>query len=221
MAGSVPPEPAYAPPGPDSAPVLHVDDAILVAIKPAGLLSVPGRGTAKQASLLTYLLARYPGLEAVHRLDMDTSGLIVFARGKASARALGKAFAEQAVTKTYHARVAGQPCTDTGRIDLPIGRDWNDRPLRRISRKTGQAALTDWWLETGDEETSLLRLMPRTGRTHQLRLHLAAIGHPILGDRFYGRADSASRLYLHASKLGLTHPGTGIAMDFSAPPPFA
>ena len=221
MSSAAPPEPAYRPPGPDQVRLVHIDETLIVADKPAGLLSVPGRSIEKQASLLTYLQAGYPEVEAVHRLDMDTSGLIVFARGKQAAGTLGNAFLTQAVTKTYHALVRGHPSEEGGRIELPIGRDWHMRPLRCIDRQTGRPACTDWWLEQRRGPDSLLRLKPRTGRTHQLRLHLSAIGHPILGDRFYGTAATANRLCLHATQLQFKHPLSKTLLTFSSLHPFS
>lgn len=215
------PERAYAPPGPATVKVLHIDEHLLVADKPTGLLSVPGRGVARQASVLTYLSAVHGPLQAVHRLDMDTSGLLAFARTAETASRLGTAFEAREVSKTYHALVEGCPQGRHGRIDLAIGRDWAERPKRRIDPQGGKPACTLWRLEETRGGIALLRLEPLTGRTHQIRLHLAAIGHPVRGDRLYGRSEGETRLALHASELWLPHPQTGAVTGFSSPHPFA
>ena len=215
MTSPVPPAPAYAPPS-GIGEIIHSDEAIIVANKPAGLLSVPGRGEALQDCLQRRLENAFGPLEAVHRLDMDTSGLIVFARSKPVAKTLGEAFRERTVEKTYVALVHGEPEACEGEIDLPIGRDWEMRPKRCIDEAEGQPSHTEWTLVSQRVGRSLLALTPLTGRTHQLRVHLSAIGHPILGDRLYGRNDGASRLHLHACKLAFEHPQTGARMAFSA-----
>ncbi|MEQ8558699.1 MAG: RluA family pseudouridine synthase [Henriciella sp.] len=216
-----PPAPrAYEPPS-TPAPILFRDAALLVADKPAGLLAVPGRGDARQDCLQRRLEIEFGPLETVHRLDMDTSGLIVFARSKQMGRALSVAFSERAVSKHYAALVHGVPEALEGEITLPIGRDWTMRPLRRIDPKDGQTACTRWRLVRTLGERSLLDLEPVTGRTHQLRLHLAATGHPICGDRLYGApGDSHARLCLHAARLAFDHPGTGERISLESPHAF-
>ena len=210
--------------------VLHVDDFLLVLDKPAGLLSVPGRGVEKADCLSARVQAEYPDALVVHRLDLATSGIVVMARGRDMQRRLGAAFAGREVSKRYVAIVAGrvsQPgiCGEWAEIDLPIAADWPNRPLRIIDREHGQASLTRWRVlgpGTCDGSTRL-ELEPVTGRTHQLRVHLKAVGHPILGDALYAAgpiAGAASRLLLHACDLRLVHPHSGEPLAFSSPPPF-
>ncbi|WP_295956483.1 pseudouridine synthase [Rhodoferax sp.] len=193
---------------------LYADAHILVFNKPSGLLSVPGRGDDKQDCLSARAQRAYPDALVVHRLDMSTSGLIVMARGIAMQRLLNAAFAGREVAKRYTAVVAGRPDGEHGQIDLPILVDWPNRPLRKIDWEHGKPSCTRWRvLETMDGSTRL-ELEPVTGRSHQLRVHLAAIGHPILGDALYAPATvqaMAGRLLLHASSLALQHPATGVA----------
>ncbi len=209
---------------------LHADDDLLVLIKPPGLLCVPGRGPDKQDALSTRAEGLWPGALIVHRLDQATSGLVLMARHIEAQRALGDAFAQRRVDKRYHAVVRGLPAEPTGPdgwglIDLPIGADWPNRPLRKVDWEAGKPSQTRWRPLRRDAAsgTTLLELQPLTGRTHQLRLHLASIGHPILGDMLY--ADPATqarspRLLLHACVLAFAHPGHGRACQFSAPPDF-
>jgi tRNA pseudouridine32 synthase / 23S rRNA pseudouridine746 synthase len=203
--------------------VLHADDALLVLDKPAGLLSVPGRGADKQDCLASRVQQRYPDALVVHRLDMATSGLLLMARGLQAQRALSKSFEERAVTKRYVAVVEGElapPGADWGEINLPIALDWPRRPLRVVDAVNGKPGVTRWRMLPGAAPGSTrLELSPLTGRTHQLRLHLQAMGHPILGDALYGNAATAPRLLLHASLLALPHPmGHGMLRLESAPP---
>lgn len=210
---------------PGTLDVVYEDEQLLVFDKPAGLLSVPGRGPDKQDCLSARATARYPDALVVHRLDMATSGLIVMARGAAMQRALGDAFASRNVRKRYEAVVDGRPeCTDRPDawhdIDAPIAADWPRRPLRVIDA-AGQPSLTRWQLlkSLPDRGASHLALAPVTGRTHQLRVHLAFIGHPILGDMLYGDAgvqQRAGRLMLHATELELTHPASGAPLHFKS-----
>ena len=186
-----------------------MDADCLVADKPAGLLSVPGRGADRLDCLKSRLEAMHGTLQIVHRLDMDTSGLMVFARTKEAASALSSAFENRRVHKRYSALVEGVPDSRSGEIALPIGRDWEARPRRKIDMADGRPALTRWRLAGQTGSGALMDLEPVTGRTHQLRLHLSAIGHPVLGDRLYGRAETASRLCLHACQLGFPHPQSG------------
>lgn len=212
--------PGYVPPGPESLGILHSDDWLVVADKPSGLLSVPGRGKDKQVSALSYLEERFGTVLTVHRLDMDTSGLIVFARTGEVQSHLAKQFEARTVTKTYDALVEGEVEGTDGTVNLPIGRNWDERPIRRIDEEAGQPASTRWTLGGTVPQGSHLRLYPLTGRTHQLRVHLAAIGHPILGDRLYGTPKTAGRLCLHASELAFAHPESGNRRGFHSPVPF-
>jgi len=202
--------------------VLHADDTLVVVDKPAGLLSVPGRGEDKADCLITRLQVSYPDLLLVHRLDRDTSGLIVFALTPKAQAHLGRQFEGRTVDKRYHARVMGLPQGGKGRIDLPLTVDWPNRPRQMVCHDTGRPAVTDWRLLRAEGATARVQLRPRTGRTHQLRVHMQALGHPILGDSLYatGAGRDYPRLMLHAERLGLTHPETGAKLEFRAPPPF-
>jgi len=207
--------------------VLHADAAVLVLDKPAGMLSVPGRGEDKQDCLSARVQLAYPDARIVHRLDMATSGLMLMARGARAQAQLSQAFAARRVHKRYQALVHGQPDAQPGpwrEIDLPIAVDWPNRPRRIICAQTGKPSLTRWRVigPAGDDWTRL-ELEPVTGRSHQLRVHLLAIGHPIVGDALYTLAGSprtASRLMLHATQIGFEHPDSGEALRFSSGPDF-
>lgn len=198
--------------------------------KPAGLLAVPGRGTDKQDCASTRAQAQWPDALIVHRLDMATSGLLLMARGAAMQRRLSMAFASRSVRKHYVALVAGHvppSAAGWGEIDLPLMNDWPKRPRQMVDPR-GKPSLTRWLVlahESDDRGRPLTRLAlePVTGRTHQLRVHLQAIGHPILGDALYADADARAhspRLLLHACELALTHPLTDEALQWHSPPPF-
>jgi tRNA pseudouridine32 synthase/23S rRNA pseudouridine746 synthase len=211
----------YRPPGGDPV-ILYRDDVMLVADKPAGLLSVPGKLDGRQDCLLSRLEAADPRVLLVHRLDCDTSGVMVFARTKAAQGMLSQQFEKRVAEKTYVARVWGAVAGEAGTVDLPIGVDWPNRPRQMVDPAQGRAAVTDWQvIGRGDAETRL-RLSPHTGRSHQLRVHMLALGHPILGDPIYaeGPAGAFPRLMLHAETLGLRHPVTGDRVAFAAPVPF-
>jgi tRNA pseudouridine32 synthase/23S rRNA pseudouridine746 synthase len=201
-------------------------DAALIAIdKPSGVLAVPGRGDDKQDCLSRRVQAQWPDAQVVHRLDMATSGLMLFARGAAMQRRLSEAFAARQVHKEYVAVVAGRMTASCGRIELPLAADWPRRPLQKVDPVHGKASLTEWRLLAYDAatDTSRLALQPRTGRTHQLRVHLAAVGHPILGDALYAAPparDRAPRLMLHARALQLPHPAGGTPLALQCDTPF-
>ena len=211
----------YAPPdGPLT--VLHDDHEVVLVDKPAGLLSVPGKGAALADCLLTRVQAVFPTALLVHRLDRDTSGVMIFALTPHAQRHLGLQFEKRQVKKTYVARVWGEMAEASGRVDLPLCVDWPNRPRQKVDHETGRAAVTDWRrIRTGDGE-SRVRLMPQTGRSHQLRVHMQQIGHPILGDPFYadGPARDHPRLMLHAERLQLRHPDGGAGLRATAPVPF-
>ncbi len=212
---------AYAPPeGPLS--ILHADRALLVLDKPAGLLSVPGKGPHLADCLLARARAAFPGALLVHRLDRDTSGVMVFALSPAAQRHLGLQFERRGAQKSYIARVWGEPAAEGGTIDLPLIVDWPNRPLQKVCHATGRPARTDWAVIGREGGTARLRLTPLTGRSHQLRVHLRALGHPILGDPFYadGPARAFPRLMLHSETLRLRHPDNGREIAFHAPCPF-
>ncbi|MCY7308927.1 MAG: RluA family pseudouridine synthase [Rhodoferax sp.] len=202
---------------------VYADDAIVVLEKPAGLLSVPGRGADKQDCLSARVQCGVPDALVVHRLDMATSGLMLMARGKSAQRELNRMFAQRSVTKRYVALVHGQLGAkgDSWQvIDLPIALDWENRPRRVVDPESGKASLTRWRVlaHQGSEDFTRLELEPVTGRSHQLRVHLHAIGHPIVGDTLYGRAPpfGNTRLMLHACQLELLHPVTGAALNFNS-----
>ena len=213
--------------------MLYADDCLLVLDKPSGLLAVPGRGEDKQDCLSARVQRRYPDALVVHRLDMATSGLMLMARGIAMQRALANAFETRQVHKRYIAVVQGCLLTPVppesadgwGLIDLPIVVDWPRRPLRIIDAERGKPSQTRWRSMAFDEASHSTRveLEPLTGRSHQLRVHLQALGHPILGDALYapaGLVAAAPRLLLHACALGLAHPLSTEPMRFESPPPF-
>ncbi len=184
--------------------------------KPAGLLSVPGRGPEKADCAWRRLQAIHPEAIPVHRLDMETSGLLLFARDADAHRALSRAFERREVEKRYVAIVHGAPCSDAGEIDLPLIVDWPRRPLQKLDLEHGKRSLTRWRVLERHAATTRLALEPLTGRSHQLRLHLAALGHPIVGDPLYGRPDGAVRLLLHAERLAFTLDGVAVSLEAPA-----
>ena len=211
----------YSPPN-TPLELIHEDHELLVVNKPAGLLSVPGKGDHLKDCLISRLQAAFPEALLVHRLDMDTSGVIVFARTPAAQRHLGLQFEKRMMKKSYLALVWGQVDGKEGVIDLPLIVDWPNRPLQKVCHETGRAAVTEWKVLRHDETSTRMRLFPQTGRSHQLRVHLRELGHPILGDPFYatGPARDFPRLMLHAETLRLRHPDGGRGMTFRAKNPF-
>ena len=212
---------SYRPPDTPLA-ILHHDHELLLVDKPAGLLSVPGKGAHLADCLLARVQAVFPEALLVHRLDRDTSGVMVFAMTPHAQRHLGLQFEKRQMKKTYVARVWGHVSEKTGTIDLPLIVDWPNRPRQMVDHENGRPALTDWRVLKHEENTTRLRLFPKTGRSHQLRVHMQAIGHPILGDPFYasGEALKAPRLMLHAESLRLRHPDGGKGMNFRSKTPF-
>lgn len=204
--------------------LLYADEALLVLDKPAGLLSVPGRGPEKQDCLSARAQRLYPDALVVHRLDMATSGLMVMARGTTVQRSLNQAFASRTITKRYIAIVDGHlapPPGAWGVIDLPLMLDWPNRPRRIIDHPRGQPSMTRWRVlsHNGPPDTTRVELEPVTGRSHQLRVHLLALGHAIVGDALYAspRVQAmADRLLLHACSLELCHPVTAHPMRFAS-----
>ena len=215
------PDFVYAPPDVPLT-ILHEDRHILVLDKPAGLLSVPGKLEGRQDCLLSRLQAARWDALLVHRLDCDTSGVMIFARTKAAQGFLGQEFEQRRAQKTYVARVWGEVAGDSGHIDLPLCADWPNRPRQMVSQEHGRPAQTDWQVIGRSPGETRVRLIPHTGRSHQLRVHMLALGHPILGDPIYaeGPARDAPRLMLHAETLSLHHPATQDRVTFSAPVPF-
>lgn len=213
----------YAPPDTPLS-VVHGDHAILVVDKPAGLLSVPGKGEHLADCMIARVQAAYPEALLVHRLDLDTSGVMVFALTRHAQRNLGAQFERRATRKHYRARLWGHLEPREGQVDLPLTVDWPNRPRQHVNHETGKPAQTDWRVLGHDSDgTTRVRLMPLTGRSHQLRVHMLALGHPILGDPLYaeGPARNYPRLMLHAESLRFQHPETGKGMTFTAPCPFA
>lgn len=214
---------AYLPPS-DPVQVVHADDALLVVEKPAGLLSVPGRGADKQDCLLSRLRENWSEVFEVHRLDMSTSGLMLVARSEAMQRELHRLFRERLVAKRYLAAVDGLMEEDSGVIDLPLICDWPNRPRQMVDHQIGKPSLTRYRVLERQfaAQLTLVELEPITGRSHQLRVHLASLGHPILGDDLYAgmAAKRAGRLLLHAAKIAFTHPSTGLSMNFQSQAPF-
>ena len=204
--------------------LLYADAAFLLLRKPAGLLAVPGRGADKQDCLSLRVQRDFPDAMVVHRLDMATSGLMLMARGAAVQRRMNHAFAEREVDKRYVAVVAGSLQGDGWQTsDRPIAVDWPRRPLRIIDPVNGKPSTTRWRVLEGTIDATRLELEPVTGSSHQLRVHLQALGHPILGDALYAPADincRAPRLLLHASALTLSHPVSGERLAFHDPAPF-
>jgi tRNA pseudouridine32 synthase/23S rRNA pseudouridine746 synthase len=213
----------YRPPAHRGLAILHLSEQMIVVDKPSGLLSVPGRGEGKEDCLSRRVQAEFPDALIVHRLDMGTSGIVVMARGARAQRELSIQFQERRVHKRYQALVDGRwTAAAAGEIDLPICADWPNRPKQKVDRAAGRPSLTRYrLLDTG--AVSRIELEPTTGRSHQLRVHMEAMGHPIIGDDFYGTPAScakAERLMLHACRLELDHPETGTPLRIDCPPPF-
>lgn len=211
----------YAPPD-DPLDILHDDAEMLVVDKPSGLLSVPGKGAHLSDCLIARVQAVWPQALLVHRLDRDTSGVMVFGLTPHAQRFLSKQFELRAAKKTYVARVWGRMTPKTGRVDLPLIVDWPNRPKQHVDHENGKPAVTDWRVLRDTETESRVRLMPQTGRSHQLRVHMMELGHPILGDPFYaeGPARDFERLMLHSEELRIKHPDSGKMMRFRSAAPF-
>lgn len=201
--------------------ILYQDRSLLIADKPPGLLSVPGKLEGRADCLETRLRLAYPGTLLVHRLDCDTSGVMIFARNKAAQGFLGQEFEQRCAKKTYVARVFGVLEPDAGRVDLPIGVDWPNRPRQMADPVNGRAAVTDWEVLARSPTETRVRLHPLTGRSHQLRVHMLSLGHPILGDPIYAEGwPNHPRLMLHAETLALHHPDSGEWVSFASICPF-
>ncbi|SFT92649.1 RluA family pseudouridine synthase [Sedimentitalea nanhaiensis] len=203
----------YSPPdGPLD--ILHDDAQIIAVNKPAGLLSVPGRGAHLADCLLSRLQAVFPDVLLVHRLDRDTSGVMVFALTPHAQRHLGQQFEKRQARKIYVARLAGELTPKTGTVDLPLIVDWPNRPRQKVCHDTGKPSVTDWRVLRYQDGTTRIRLGPKTGRTHQLRVHMAALGHPILGDPLYAQGIDAEhdRMMLHSEELRIKHPDSGASV---------
>ena len=204
-------------------PIIFRDDRIVVVDKPTGLLSVPGIGPEKADCVVARLNAEDPAARIVHRLDRDTSGVMILARDAEAHRALSIQFQDRIVAKRYVAVVGGRLAESEGLIDLPIRKDLDDPPRQRIDLVHGRPSQTRWRVLSQEADRARLELIPETGRSHQLRIHLQTIGHPILGDDLYAPPhlrDRAERLLLHATMLTIVHPATSAPMTFESPCPF-
>lgn len=211
----------YNPPN-DPLVIVHQDHELLLVDKPSGLLSVPGKGKHLADCLLSRIQAVFPDALLVHRLDRDTSGIMVFAMTPHAQRHLGLQFEKRQVKKTYVARVWGKVAEREGTVDLPLIVDWPNRPKQHVDFENGKPAITDWKVLKYEDTATRVRLFPQTGRSHQLRVHMLELGHAILGDPFYaeGPARDAPRLMLHAESLRLRHPDGGKGLTFKAKCPF-
>lgn len=203
--------------------IIYADEQIVVANKPHDLLSVPGRGPDNQDCLLLRLQPQYPTLRIVHRLDCATSGLMVLALDADSHRELSRQFHDRITQKRYIAMIAGSPQQASGSVELPLRCDWENRPKQVVDHQQGKHALTHYRVLEQRPDQARVELTPITGRSHQLRVHMQSMGHPILGDRFYANAAAlkqADRLLLHAQQLGFNHPLSQQPLSFEAPSPF-
>lgn len=222
MLNPVPATYDYRPPTEPWLTVLHADADIVVLDKPSGLLSVAGKDPALADCLEARVKARWPTAAMAHRLDKDTSGVIVMCLNKPALGHVGQEFEQRRAKKSYVARVWGEMVEDAGLIDLPLATDWEHKPRQRVDWERGRPSRTEWRVEGRENGITRVRLNPLTGRTHQLRVHLLALGHPILGDPFYATGEAlaaADRLQLHAEELGFNHPRGGW-VEFRVPAPF-
>ena len=223
MPGPMPTLVNYFPPTEPYLNILHVDEDILVVDKQSGLLSVPGKDPSLWDCIEYRARKTYPTAGMCHRLDKDTSGILVLALNKKAHGFIGSQFEFRKTTKSYIARVSGIIAEDSGLIDLPLATDWENKPRQRVDYENGRPAQTEWQVIQREENATRVKLVPLTGRTHQLRVHMKALGHVILGDAFYADGDdltAADRLQLHSAELGFTHPTTKEFMTFTAPIPF-
>ncbi|WP_417696774.1 pseudouridine synthase [Psychromonas sp.] len=204
--------------------IIDQDQDIVVLNMPSGLLSVPGRDPWHKDSLALRVLRVWPEACVVHRLDMATSGIIILALRKSAQSHMGRQFQQKVIDKTYFARVEGIIKEDSGLIDLPLRCDWENRPRQIVDFEQGKSSQTEWQVVKREKQTTLVKLTPLTGRTHQLRVHMQQLGHSIVGDEFYatefGKQYSPNRLALHAASITITHPSTELRVSFECPPPF-
>lgn len=223
MLNPVPESYLYEPPTEPWLELLHEDDRILVFDKPSGLLTVPGKDPRLNDSLETRVRARWPQATLVHRLDKDTSGVILMALDKKALGDLGQQFEKRRTRKRYVARVWGAMDGESGLVDMPLATDWENKPRQCVDWDHGRASRTEWKVLAREDGSTRVELNPLTGRTHQLRVHMLALGHPILGDAFYATGEAlaaADRLQLHAEMLAFFHPDDGREMLFERPAPF-
>ena len=216
----------YRPPTDPWIDIVYEDDRLILCNKPSGLLTVPGKDPSLADCLEARVQARYPHYPAtkvVHRLDKDTSGLLLLAFDKQALGSLGSQFEHRKVEKYYVARVWGDIDGDSGLVDLPLATDWENKPRQRVDHERGRASQTRWEVLARGDGITRLKLTPLTGRTHQLRVHMLALGHPILGDTFYAQGparDAADRLQLHAEMLQFSHPGDHALHRYVVSAPF-
>jgi len=214
-----------APPSVSAVPLAYHDNAFIIANKPAGLLTVPGRGPEKQDCLINRLLLQHPNSRIVHRLDQPTSGIVIVPQSYQALRHIGQQFEARQVSKRYSAIVAGIIEQDEGSIELPLICDWPNRPRQMVDWANGKAALTHYRVLARDTDLQQTRvaLTPVTGRSHQLRVHMLELGHPIVGDTLYAPqavAAASARLLLHAEQIGFSHPDTAAPFAIELPAPF-
>jgi tRNA pseudouridine32 synthase/23S rRNA pseudouridine746 synthase len=216
----------YRPPTEPWIDIVYEDDRLILCNKPSGLLTVPGKDPSLADCLEARVQARYrqyPDTKVVHRLDKDTSGLLLLAFDNKALGSLGSQFEHRKVEKYYVARVWGDVEGDRGLVDLPLATDWENKPRQRVDHERGRASQTRWEVLAREGGVTRMKLTPLTGRTHQLRVHMLALGHPILGDTFYADGparDAADRLQLHAEMLQFTHPGDHQVHRYVVPAPF-
>lgn len=213
----------YNPPTEPYLEIIYRDDDLIVLNKPSGLLSVPGKALEHKDCLERRVQTVFPTATVVHRLDMATSGIMIMALNKAAQRHINRQFQQRETQKRYIARVYGQVKQQQGSIDLPLICDWPNRPKQMVCFERGKPALTHYKVLSQNQNTTLVELTPVTGRSHQLRVHMLSLGHPILGDRLYACPQAlvmADRLQLHAKWLALTHPKTEQAIEFNSFCPF-
>ncbi|MDN3608261.1 bifunctional tRNA pseudouridine(32) synthase/23S rRNA pseudouridine(746) synthase RluA [Vibrio ostreicida] len=206
----------YNPPKAPWVDIVFEDDHILAVNKPSGLLSVPGRLKEHHDSMWSRLAETYPDIQVVHRLDMDTSGLMLLAKTKTAERSLKKQFQYRLTHKVYYARVWGEVEVSAGEVDFPLVGDWPNRPRQKVCFEHGKAAKTLFNVVKREDKTTLVRLLPITGRSHQLRVHMQALGHAIVGDEFYAHVEAfefSDRLALHAAELSFYHPNSQRLMN--------
>ena len=223
MLNPVPTSYIYEPPTDPWLTVLHADDRLVVFDKPSGLLTVPGKDPALADCLEARAREKWPTATLVHRLDKDTSGIVLMALDKKALGILGQQFEKRRTKKRYIARVWGVMAEDSGLVDMPLATDWENKPRQRVDWENGRASQTEWTVLEREAQATRVSLNPLTGRTHQLRVHMLAIGHPRLGDQFYSTGEAlaaAERLQLHAEMLTFYHPDDGREMTFTSPAPF-
>lgn len=215
----------YQPPANTGLDILYLDDDLIIVNKPAELLSVPGKGEDKQDCMISRVQLEYPQAFICHRLDMSTSGILVIALGTENQRLMSQLFHDRQIEKRYIAVINGSPVHVEGEINLPLICDWPNRPKHKVDYQLGKPSRTRYKVQSFDKDTnsSRIELTPVTGRTHQLRVHMQSIGHPILGDSLYADDDvlnKSERLLLHACQIRFTHPINGKLIDIDSPPDF-